>query len=204
MANRKLLIATRSAGKFPEIVAMLHDLPFALVNLNEVDHIPHDYEVEEPAMTFEGNAIIKAMTFGKHTGLLTLADDAGLEVDALGGRPGVHTARYAPGTDEDRYRKLLQALRDVPDEHRTARFRAVIAVYDPTTDKVRTCAGVYEGTITREPSGSGGFGYDPVFYSAELHKTTAAMELDEKNAVSHCGKALKITRNILQNEFTSS
>ena len=122
---KKLLIGTRSKGKFPEIVSELSGLPFVFLNLNDVSELPPDFEVEEPALTFEGNSLIKAMTLGKKTGVLTLAEDAGLEVDALGGRPGVFTARYAPGTDEDRCRKLLDELQHVPEEKRTARFRAV-------------------------------------------------------------------------------
>jgi XTP/dITP diphosphohydrolase len=152
-------------------------------------------------MTFEGNAIIKAMTVGKKTGFLTLAEDSGLEVDALGGRPGVYSARYAPGTDKDRYTKLLQELKDVPNEKRRARFTTVVAIYDPISDKVRTCTGAYEGTITFEPVGENGFGYDPVFFSTELQKTGAQMTLEEKNAVSHRGKAVRKAKEILATEF---
>ncbi|RKY94921.1 MAG: non-canonical purine NTP pyrophosphatase, RdgB/HAM1 family [Candidatus Hydrothermota bacterium] len=201
MEKRKLLIATRSKGKFPEIISLLEGLPFEFINLNDIPELPKDYEVEEPAATFEGNAIIKAMTLGKKTGLLTLAEDAGLEVDALGGKPGVHTARYARGTDEDRYMKLLAELREVSDERRTARFRAVVAIYDPNNDKIRTCEGTYEGKITTEPRGTNGFGYDPVFFSVKLKKTSAEMTLEEKNSVSHRGVAFRKARDILKNEF---
>src|SRR3989338_2798141 len=121
---KKLLIATRSKGKFPEIVSELSGLPFDFLNLNDVPELPSNFEVEEPAVTFEGNAIIKAMILGKKTGLLTLAEDAGLEVDILNGRPGVYTARYTPGTDEDRYKKLLGELQGITEEKRIARFRA--------------------------------------------------------------------------------
>ncbi|MEK7560627.1 MAG: RdgB/HAM1 family non-canonical purine NTP pyrophosphatase [Patescibacteria group bacterium] len=197
---KKLLIATRSKGKFPEIQAMLRDLPYDLISLREAETIPLDFEVEEPAMTFEGNAIIKAMIYGNKSGLLTLADDAGLEVDALDGRPGVLTARYAPGTDEDRYRKLLDELRGVPDEKRTARFRAVIAIYDPANGKLRTAEGVYEGVILCEPRGTDGFGYDPVFFNPTLQKTNAEMSVEEKNAVSHRGAALRKARALLETE----
>src|SRR3989344_1895100 len=165
---RKILIATRSKGKFPEIVAELRGLPFEFLNLTDIPELPPKLEVEEPAFTFEGNAIIKAMTLGKKTGLLTLAEDAGLEVDILNGRPGVYTARYAPGTDEDRYRKLLNELQNVSEEKRTARFRAIIAIYDPGNDRVRTCEGTYEGRIAFGPAGSNGFGYDPIFYNPQL------------------------------------
>ena len=201
MPNRPLLIATRSRGKLPEIVDALAGLPFALLGLSDIPDIPQDDDVEEPAMTFEGNAIIKAMTWGHRTGYLTLADDAGLQVDALQGRPGVMSKRYAPGTDEDRYRKLLRELDGVPGAQRTARFRAVIAIYDPATQKVRTCEGVYEGRIAEAPQGDHGFGYDPIFYDPKRCKTAAQMRLGEKNAASHRGQALEKARGILQAEY---
>jgi XTP/dITP diphosphohydrolase len=198
---KKLLIATRSKGKFPEIIKELEGLPFEFLNLNDFSELPPNFEVEEPATTFEGNAIIKAMTLGKKTGLLTLAEDAGLEVDALGGRPGVYTARYAPGTDEDRYRKLLKELEGVSTEKRTARFKAVLAIYNPENDKIRICEGVYEGIIALDPVGNNGFGYDPIFYSKELNKTSAQMTIEEKNEISHRGKALRKAKEILLQDF---
>ncbi len=201
MERRKLLIVTRSKGKFPEIIALLEDLPFHFLNLKDIPELPDNFEVEEPAMTFEGNATIKAMTLGKKTGLLTLAEDAGLEVDALDGRPGVYSARYAPGTDADRYMKLLSVLDKVPEEKRTARYRAVIAIYDPNNDKVRTCEGSTEGKIMKEPKGTGGFGYDPIFFSSELNKTFAEMTIEEKNSISHRGKATRKAREILKEYF---
>lgn len=194
---KQLLIATRSQGKFPEIAGTLNGLPVACLNLNDIESIPKDYEVAEPAMTFEGNALIKAMTLGNKTGLLTLADDSGLVVDALGGRPGVKSARYAAGNDEDRYRKLLHEMEDVSDENRTARFVCVIAIYDQKTQTVRTCQGSVEGSITREPRGTDGFGYDPVFYVTERKKTLAEMTLAEKNEVSHRGRAVAQARKNL-------
>src|SRR3989338_425353 len=112
MAENKLLIATRNGGKFPEIISKLKGLNLQFLNLNDISDLPPDFEVEEPAMTFEGNAIIKAMTLGKKTGLVTLADDSGLEVDALDGRPGVFSARYASGSEIDRCRKLLDELKE--------------------------------------------------------------------------------------------
>lgn len=197
---KELLIATGSKGKFPEIVAKLEGAPFTFLSLRDIG-VPPGYEVEEPAVTFEGNAIIKAMTWGQKTGKVVLAEDAGLEVDALNGRPGVLSARYAPGSDKDRYEKLLEEMKDVPDEQRGAQFRTVIALYDPVTEKVRTCEGVYRGKITREPRGENGFGYDPIFYSDELKKTGAEATLEEKNKVSHRGKALVQAREILEAEF---
>ena len=199
---RKLLIATRSKGKFPEITSLLHDLDsYEFLNLNDINDLPKDFEVEETAMTFAGNAIIKAKTIGELTGLLTMADDSGLEVDALDGRPGVKTARYAPGSDQDRYEKLLQELKGVPEEQRTARFVCVIAIYDPETKSVRTCQGIYKGKIAFEPRGSNGFGYDPVFYNEGLKKMNAEMTLDEKNEVSHRGAAVREAKLILKTNY---
>lgn len=198
---KELLIATGNKGKFPEIVAKLSGVPFQFLNLRDVN-VPEGYEVEESAQTFEGNAIIKAMTWGHKTGKMVLAEDAGLEVDALDGRPGVYSARYALGSDKDRYEKLLDEMKDVPDDQRGAQFRAVVAIYDPNTEKIRTCDGVFRGRILREPHGDNGFGYDPVFFSDELDKTSAEVTLEEKNAVSHRGKALGKAKEILVKEFT--
>ena len=198
---KNLLIATRSKGKFPEIVSELRGLPFEFLNLNDLPELTSSFEVEEPAATFEGNAIIKAMTLGKKTGFLTLAEDAGLEVDALNGRPGVYSARYTPGTDENRYQKLLGELQGIPEEKRTARFRAVIVIYNPQNDMVRICEGIYEGRIALKPKGGKGFGYDPVFYNIELCKTNAEMTIEEKNQVSHRGRALRKAKEILRRDF---
>lgn len=201
MTQRTILIATHNAGKYREIVAALQGLPLTCIRLDDIPHLPSDGAVEEPAMTFEGNAIIKAMTCGHLSGCLTLADDAGLEVDALAGRPGVHSARYAPGTDADRYRVLLRELHDIPDAERGAQFRAVIAIYDPATAKIRTCEGIYRGVLLRRPQGHNGFGYDPIFYDPESGKTAAEMTMEEKNTRSHRGRALQVARAILQEEF---
>lgn len=201
MPKQQLLIATHNKGKFPEIVAELKGLPVEFLNLNDVPVFPPKYEVEEPATTFEGNAIIKAMTIGHKARILTLAEDAGLEVDALGGRPGIFSARYAPGTDADRYKKLLGELEKTPDGERGAQFRAVIAIYDPATEKIRTCEGTYRGWILREPRGANGFGYDPIFWNDQLQKTNAEMATAEKNSVSHRGQALRKAREIIEKEF---
>lgn len=198
---RELLIATRNKGKRPEIVAALAGMPFQLLSLEEAG-IPLDFEVEEIASTFEGNAIIKAFLYGKRSGKLTLAEDAGLEVNTLQGRPGVMSARYAEGSDDDRNRKLLAELSGIPYEERGAQFRAVVAIYDPERgDKIRTCEGTVKGHIIGEPRGSNGFGYDPIFSSDELGKTGGEMTLAEKNRVSHRGKALMKAREILMREF---
>lgn len=199
--KKELVIATRNKGKFAEIVAALKDLPLEFFSLDDRKEIPHNFSVLETASTFEGNAILKATVIGKMTRVLTLSDDSGLEVDVLEGRPGVLSARYVQGTDEDRFRKLLEELKDVPDGKREAQFHAVIALYDPVTESIRTCEGICRGIIAREPRGNGGFGYDPIFYHEELGKTIAQMSLEEKNRVSHRGIALLEARKILMKDF---
>lgn len=196
---RKLLIATRNSGKIPGIMAELSGVPFEIVGLNDVKDLPIDYEVQENATTFEGNAITKAIIFGNKTGLFTLADDSGLCVDALNGRPGVLSARYAAGSAKDKYMKLLEELKEVPKEKRTARYIAVIAIFDPESEKVNTFEGVCEGFITTEPVGENGFGYDPIFFSPEFNKSYAQITLEEKNTISHRGKAMRKVRDYLIN-----
>lgn len=197
---KKLLIATRNKGKLPEIISKLRGLPFEFLSLGDAGLSP-DFEVEESAMTFEGNAIIKAMTYGDKTNLMTLAEDTGLEVDALGGRPGVYSARYISGSDEDRCRKVLEELENTLEEKRGAQFRVAAALYDPSQNKIRTCEGIYRGLITREPHGNG-WGYESIFFSTELGKTYAEMTLEEKNSVSHRGRALEKAREIFKQEFS--
>lgn len=191
---KKILIATHSKGKLREIEKILNGLPFKIVSLKEAGI---DFEVEETGKTFKANAILKARTYGKLTGLLTLAEDAGLEVDALGEAPGIYSARYCPGTDENRYRLLLKNLKGVSIKKRTARFKAIVAVFDPKTGKIKTCQGVFEGRIATEPKGKHGLGYDPVFYNPELKKRSAELTTKEKNKISHRGKAWRKARKIL-------
>ena len=197
---RELLIATGNAGKLHEILDALGAVPFTVVSLSDENERVRSY-VEETGETFEENAILKARTYGARSGKLTLAEDSGLEVEALDGRPGILTARYARGTDEDRYRKLLGEMRDIPDDKRAAQFKAAVAIYDPEDGRVRTCEGLFVGHITKQPQGSGGFGYDPVFYSEELKKSAAEMTVAEKNTVSHRGRAIQKAREILLAEF---
>lgn len=197
---KKLVIATHNKGKFPEIVSKLEGLPFLFKNLSDMGY-KSGFDIDEPGKTFEGNAIIKAMTIGKQTGEISLADDAGLCVDALDGRPGVWSARYAPGSDEDRYRKLLGELETVPKEKRTARFISVIAVYDPSNDKVFLSEGTCEGIIAQEPKGENGFGYDPIFVSKETNRYMAEMTTEEKNEISHRGKALSAMKELLIKQY---
>lgn len=183
----QLLVATRNLGKVRELADMLSDLQVGWLTL---DDIALSAEVAETGATFKENAILKASGFAAASGLLTLADDSGLEVDALGGRPGVHTARYGgPGlTPEERYQRLLVELKQVPWAQRTARFRCVVALASPRR-LIGTAEGVCEGMIAHEPAGQGGFGYDPVFYLVEQQKTMAELPAEVKHQISHRGQA---------------
>ncbi len=182
-----LLVATHNPGKVREYARLLRDLPVRLTFLDEVGITE---AVPETGATFEENAVLKARAYARRTGLLTLADDSGLEVDALGGAPGVHSARYAGpnATDMDRIRKLLDALAGVPLERRTARFRCVIAVATPEGEVI-TAEGTVEGYIAEAPRGSHGFGYDPIFYLPERDRTMAELPPEEKNRLSHRARA---------------
>lgn len=197
---RELLIATSNSGKLIEFQAALRDAPFTLLSLRDV--FPEGIEIDEPGETLEGNAIIKAMTIGKRTGKLTLADDTGLEVDALHGAPGVKSARYASGTDADRRDFLLENMKDVPDDKRGGRMRSVLAIYDPERgDKVRLATGVMEIEVARAPQGELGFGYDDVLLVKASGRMHAEENTEWRNANSHRGKALLKAKDILIAEF---
>jgi XTP/dITP diphosphohydrolase len=191
----KLLIATNNAGKLHEYRILLKGVPFDLVSLSDVGIQTSVAEVGE---SFEENARLKAQTLAEESQLLTLADDSGLEVDALGGEPGVMSARYAGenATDTDRINYLLARLTDVPEGKRTARFRCVIAIARPD-GRTEICSGECQGFITLEPRGEHGFGYDPIFFFPELGKTMAELPVDIKNRVSHRGQAAKKARRLL-------
>ena len=186
---RKLLVATRNAGKLRELSALLHDAAFDLVSLDDVGVAE---EVEETGATLEENAELKATTYARLSGLLTLADDSGLEVEALGGEPGPLSSRYAGrgASDADRIAFLLSKLENVSEEDRNARFRCIIAVARPAG-----AAALYEGTcegrIVDRPRGSNGFGYDPIFLLPGLGKTMAELADEEKNELSHRAVAVR-------------
>lgn len=196
---RKLLIATRNKSKLPEIINILGELNFEIVSLGDIPEIPEGFDVVENGKTFEENAVKKAVEYGKMSNLITIADDSGLCVDALDGRPGVYSARWVLGSAEDRNKKLLEELKDVPENKRTARYVSVIAVYDPQLDKTQTCEGTCEGIIIKESTGNNGFGYDPIFYSVDLNKTMGEASAEEKNSVSHRSRAVRKVKYILQN-----
>lgn len=193
---KKLLVATKNPGKVREIQAVLSDLPVEIVTLEQYPEAP---EVEEAGATFLENAVAKAVAYARFSGLLSLADDSGLEVDALDGAPGVFSKRFG-SCDPERIAKILELMRDVPDEKRTARFRCVVAVASPD-GRVETCEATLEGFIAREPRGTNGFGYDPIMYVPELGKHVAELSLEEKNAISHRGKALIKARELLKEKF---
>lgn len=200
---RELLIATRNEGKMPEIRHALEGVPFTIIDINDVPALA-GFEPEEIGMTFEENAVIKAREYGERAGMLTIADDSGIQVEALGGEPGVKSARYAPGSDADRNKKLLDVMADVADEYRNARMVSAIAIYDPATGKVMACEAAVLGKITREPRGERLFGYDPIFLYDEAGKTGGEMTVEEKDGYSHRGRALAKARVILLAEFTQS
>ncbi|MCZ6535150.1 MAG: XTP/dITP diphosphatase [Chloroflexi bacterium] len=197
---QKLLLATRNPGKARELAQLLGELPFKLISLEEAGI---SETVEETGSTFEENAVIKAKAYVSLSGLLTLADDSGLEVDALGGRPGVLSARYGSPelSDEERLDLLLQELKDVPWEKRTARFRCVIALAWPSGE-VRTVEGIVEGVIQYKPEGFNGFGYDPIFHLPDRCCTTAQLPTTEKNLISHRGQAARAAEAILKEDAT--
>jgi XTP/dITP diphosphohydrolase len=190
-----LVLATLNEGKAFELAALLGDIPFHVRLLAEYrDARPP----EETANTYRGNALLKARMAARVTGTWVLADDSGLEVDALGGAPGVRSARYGgPGLDDaGRCERLLAALRAVPDERRTARFRCVIAIVDGE-GRESVVEGVAEGLILRAPRGTGGFGYDPLFHYPPLGRTFAELTEEEKSRVSHRGRAAALARRVL-------
>ena len=181
------MLGTSNAGKVHEYRQLLEDIPFTITTPAS-ENIAG--EAQETGSTFEENALLKARYFARASGLLTLADDSGLEVDALGGEPGVQSARYAgpKATDQERVAFLLAKLKGVPRERRTARFRCVIALSWPSGAE-ETVEGSSEGFITFQPRGYNGFGYDPVFYSPEAGKTFAELDMETKNRLSHRGRA---------------
>jgi len=193
-----LLLATSNRGKALELAGLLRDVPFDLVSLEDVKI---SNTVEETGLTFIENAVLKARAYSSFSGLIALADDSGLEVDALDGRPGVTSARYgSPGlSDEERVQLLLYELMGTPWEQRTARFKCVVAISTPLGE-VNTVEGVIEGVIQYSPEGNNGFGYDPVFYLPNKGCTTAQLSMKEKNLVSHRGLAAREAAEILRNK----
>jgi len=192
----KILIATANQGKVREIRDLLPNLPIAFLSLADAEN---PLEVVEDESTFEGNALKKARALAQAAGVVALADDSGLCVDALEGRPGVLSARYAgiDKTDPEKCLHLLKEMEHVPDDRRTARFVCVIALVTPSREE-QLFQGTCEGRITRELRGTHGFGYDPIFYYERAGCTFAEMDRQSKNNVSHRGRALRELAKFLE------
>ncbi|HEX8458855.1 MAG TPA: XTP/dITP diphosphatase [Pyrinomonadaceae bacterium] len=199
--SNELLIATNNAGKMRELRALLENLP---VRLRQLSEFPHVEEVEETGRTFAENALLKARLYSRGTNLRTLADDSGLEVDALDGAPGVLSARYAgrDATDEERNARLLSELARTGDSRRTARFVCVIALCNPATGATEIFKGTCEGRIAEEPRGRHGFGYDPLFIPAGHTETFGELPEAVKQQISHRAQALAAVRAYLHERFS--
>jgi XTP/dITP diphosphohydrolase len=194
----RIVLASKNRGKIRELGLLLEDLPVELLSLDAFEGIP---EVAEDGMTFLDNALKKAKQVSEYTGEIALADDSGLEVDFLGGKPGVHSARYAgeDTSDASNNAKLLEELAGVPAEKRGAGFVCVLALHYPD-GRYETFEGQWRGLIHDAPLGTEGFGYDPVFYLPEYGMTVAQLPLDEKNSMSHRARALDMLKQYLQEE----
>jgi XTP/dITP diphosphohydrolase len=199
VVHRKILVASTNPGKLKELQEMLgRDIEW--VGLADFPNIP---EIEEDGKTFAENARKKALGYAKETGLWTLADDSGLVVDALGGQPGVKSARFSGDKDKNRglldhknMAKVLDLLKDVPKDKRSARFVCCLCLASPEKVLIET-EGKLEGVITNRQAGENGFGYDPVFYVPKLNKTVAQLTNEEKNAISHRGNAIRKLKPLL-------
>ncbi len=196
----EIVLATRNKGKVVEIASLLADLNVLVRSLEEFPEVP---PLPEEGETFLENAKSKALTVAQITGRIAMADDSGLEVDALGGMPGVHSSRFLgeEATDATRNAWILEQLRGIPPHQRTARFRAVAAVALPSGE-VYTFEGVVEGRIAEEPRGEHGFGYDPIFLLPEYGKTFAELGPEVKNRLSHRAKAVSAAKEFLRQLFS--
>ncbi len=199
---RTLLLATTNRHKLDEYRAIFSTLPFTLLSLAD---IRLDMDVEETGTTFLENAELKAHAYAQASNMLSLADDSGLEIDALGGEPGVYSARFAGVNTpyEERFRLIFERMQGIPQSQRTARFRCVISVAEPS-GYCRSVEGVMEGVIADAARGVHGFGYDPIFLLPELGKTSAELPPEQKNSISHRGRAARKARELLENWPPSS
>jgi XTP/dITP diphosphohydrolase len=200
-APTRVVVASRNRHKVHEISVLVEGVGMQLVG---IDELAPDVPLVEDESTFEGNALAKARQAAAATGLPALADDSGLEVDALSGAPGVHSARYAgePSDDARNNAKLLSALTGVSPDQRSARYRCVAAFIDPTSGRTLTAAGSCEGIILEAPRGQGGFGYDPLFLVPSLGRSMAEIDLAEKNRLSHRAAAFRSLAGSLRAIFS--
>jgi XTP/dITP diphosphohydrolase len=196
MDVRRILFASRNEGKIREAQAILGSSNVKLVSIRDFPDMP---EVVEDGKNFFENALKKAKTLSEFSGIPTIADDSGLEVDCLDGRPGVHSARYAGtnATDGDNIERLLEEMKGIPQENRKAAFKCVLVLYE-TDGSYHHFEGLFEGSIAEAPSGTGGFGYDPVFLPAGENKTVAEMDPETKNSISHRGRAFDKLKKYLK------
>jgi XTP/dITP diphosphohydrolase len=196
---RKLLLATRNQNKKIELQQMLNNLDIIVLTFEDINGLP---EVEEDGYTFEENAVKKSQVITSASGIVTLADDSGLVVDALDGQPGVYSARFAgeDADDEKNNDKLLRLMEDIPEAKRTARFICVIAVSD-LKGRTEIVKGRCEGKIAYKPSGTNGFGYDPLFIPRGFDKTFAELSSYAKNSISHRGRALQQVQPVIKKVF---
>lgn len=192
--KKEILIATANEGKANEIKEIFKDTDFDLKFLYEFEDQIKGLDIQENAKSFEGNALIKAIIIGDHLQMLTLADDSGLCVDALGGKPGVYSARYSEEkTDEANNKKVLSEMIEIPMEERGCRYSCVVAIYDPSTKFVETTEGQWQGRVALGPKGTKSFGYAPIFLSkdANYEKTNAEFDPNELIEINHRGKAFR-------------
>lgn len=198
----KLLLATGNRDKLKELKDLLEDIPLQIVVLKDLGL---ELDAKETGSTYRENAVIKALSGARASGLLTLADDSGLEVEALGGEPGVRSARYAgeKASNEDRIKLLLSRMEGVPREKRNASFQNVIALVKPDGNIV-TFTGICKGVIALEPAGNEGFGYDPVFFFPGLKKTMAELNMEEKNKLSHRAMAIRKAKKWLLQHYSNT
>ncbi|HGN0024920.1 TPA: XTP/dITP diphosphatase [Proteus mirabilis] len=195
---QKVVLATGNPGKVKELASLLADFGLDIVAQTELGV----GSVEETGLTFVENALIKARHAAKVTGLPAIADDSGISVDALGGAPGIYSARYAgiEATDQQNVDKLLEAMKDIPTEKRQAQFNCVLVYLRHENDPTPLIFhGIWQGVLTHEMQGDGGFGYDPIFFIPELNCTAAQLTREQKNQYSHRGKALKLMLDALKN-----
>ena len=202
--KKEILIATANKGKAHEIKEIFKDTDFDLKFLYDFEEQIADLNIQENAKSFEGNALIKAIIVGDHLQMITLADDSGICVDALGGRPGVYSARYSEEkTDEANNQKLLSEMAGVPMDERGCHYSCVVAIYDPSTKFVETTEGQWQGRVALEPRGTKSFGYAPIFLSknANYEKTNAEFDANELIEINHRGKAFRAAIEVLKKNY---
>lgn len=202
--KKEILIATANKGKAHEIKEIFKDTDFDLKFLYDFEDQMKDLDIQENAKSFEGNALIKAIVVGDHLQMITLADDSGICIDALGGKPGVYSARYSEDkTDEANNKKVLDEMSGVPMEDRDCHYSCVVAIYDPATKFVETTEGQWQGRVALEPRGTKSFGYAPIFLSknANYEKTNAEFDANELIEINHRGKAFRAAIEVLKKQY---